>query len=113
MTNEPIYMTYNFFLTAIGLPAVALYVKYLIQKNDEKVHEAVKLKDALFRQSIESVQKSIEDWQSGARERTASLCKKIDAISQELKDKVSNSHCHDKHQAVKDDINELKSKIYT
>jgi hypothetical protein len=113
MVQEPIYMTYNFFLTAIGLPAVALYVKYLIVKNDQRVDEAVKLKDALFHQSIESIQKSIEDWQDGARERTASLCKKIDTIAQELKDKVSSQHCHEKHEVVRSDINDIKSKIYT
>ena len=111
--DTPIYMTYNFFLTLIGLPAVAFYLKYLLAKNDEKVKEAVVLKDKLFHQSIESLQKSIDDWQSGARQRNSDLCKKIDDIHKELKGKVDVLHCHEKHEDVKSDINDLKSKIWT
>jgi gas vesicle protein len=103
--QEP-FLTWNFFLTLILVPGVGWFITRSINKSDT-------LKEKLFKTIVDSLEKSIEDWQIGAKERTGELCKKIDAISHELKDKVSNSHCHDKHQAVKDDINELKSKIYT
>ena len=108
MADTPIYMTYNFFLTAIGLPAIALYLKYLLAKNDEKVREAVALKDALYQQSMEAIRQSIVDWQMGAKERTASLCKKIDDIAKDVKERVHVTHCDEKHHDVKEDIKELR-----
>jgi gas vesicle protein len=112
VADTPIFMTYNFFLTAIGLPLVCLYIRWITKRNDEKVREAVQLKDALFHQSIESIKESIDSWQSGAKERTASLCKKIDDISKELKGKVGHDYCQEKHENVKQDINDLKAKIW-
>lgn len=104
MADTPIYMTYNFFLTAIGFPALALFLKYLLSKNDEKVREAVALKDALYNQSIESIRKSIDDWQQGARERTAGLCKKIDDIREEIKERVHVTSCNDRHTTVRHEL---------
>lgn len=109
MADTPIYMTYNFFLTAIGLPALALFLKYLLSKNDEKVREAVALKDALYNQSIESIRKSIDDWQAGAKERTANLCKKIDDLAMR---KVENHECEKTHRTIDKVIDELKNRVY-
>lgn len=113
VADTPIYMTYNFFLTAIGLPAIALYLKYLLAKNDEKVREAVALKDALYNQSMESIKKSIEEWQDGAKERTKNLCKKIDDIRDDIKERVHVTSCNDRHTTVRDEIHEIKAKLYT
>lgn len=113
VADTPIFMTYNFFLTAIGLPLVCLYIRWITKRNDEKVREAVQLKDALFNQSIESIKESIDSWQNGAKERTSSLCKKIDDLREDIKQRVHITHCNERHTTMRDEILEIKHRMHT
>jgi hypothetical protein len=41
------------------------------------------------------------------------LCKKIDAITKKLEDKVDVPHCNERHHEVKAELKDLKEKLYT
>ena len=102
--TEPAF-TWNLILTAV--------VGFMVWSLKRKVTQADSLKDRVMDDAIKRLEASIVDWQTGAKERTASLCKKIDDIAKDVKDKVPFAHCHDQHSAVKEDIKELRSKMFT
>jgi hypothetical protein len=106
IAEQPIFMTWNFFLTLILVPAVGWFITRSIKTSDE-------LKEKLFRNSIENLEKAINDWQIGAKERSGELCKKIDAITKKLEDKVDVPHCNERHHEVKAELKDLKEKLYT
>lgn len=93
-TGEP-FLTWNLFATVAGLPTLGWWLGNLIKKRDQLQEENLKM------------------WQEGAKERMAALCGKIDALSKELKSKVDSEHCHERHDGLKNDINDLKSKLWT
>lgn len=86
VADTPIYMTYNFFLTAIGLPSIAFYIRLLIKSKEKRENEADELRGKLT-----------EQWRAGAVQRTNTLCEKIDALHKRLDSKVDNHEC-DHHQ---------------
>ena len=106
IAEQPIFMTWNFFLTLILVPAVGWFITRSIKTSDE-------LKEKLFRNSIENLEKAINDWQIGAKERSGELCKKIDAITKKLEDKVDVPHCNERHHEVRAELKDLKEKLYT
>ena len=103
--QEP-FMTWNFFLTLILVPGVGWFITRSINKSDM-------LKEKLFKTIMDSLEKSIADWQIGAKERTGELCKKIDAITKKLEDKVDVPHCNERHHEVRAELKDLKEKLYT
>lgn len=103
--QEP-FLTWNFFLTLILVPSVGWFITRSINKSDM-------LREKLFKTIMDSLEKSIVDWQIGAKERTGELCKKIDAITKKLEDKVDVPHCNERHHEVKAELKDLKEKLYT
>ncbi len=100
--ETPIYLTYNFFLTAIGIPALGFWLSRLIKTKD-------KLQSEYW-----------QTWQEGAKARNSVINEKLERIEKciggikdDIKERVHINHCHDQHSAVKEDIKELRSKIYT
>jgi hypothetical protein len=102
IAEQPIFLTWNFFLTAIGLPALGWFLARLIKTRDELNEQNLAL------------------WQEGAKERNKAVTEKLERIEKciasikgDLKEKVDNGHCHERHEAVKSDINDLKARIWT
>ena len=102
IAEQPIFMTWNFFLTLILVPSVGWFITRSIKTSDE-------LKEKLFRNSIDNLEKAITDWQAGAKERTAALCKKIDDLAMR---KVENHECEKTHKTIDKVIDELKNRVY-
>ena len=97
---EPAW-TWNVIVTvAVGIMVWSL--KRNIVKADE-------LKEKIIANAIASLEKSITDWQAGAKERTASLCKKIDQLA---KEKMDVHECDRIHKNVDQTIDDLKKKVY-
>lgn len=91
---------------------VTVAVGMMVWSLRRKITEADKLKEKLITNAIESLEKSIMDWQTGARERTASLCKKIDDIANDVKNRVPFEHCNDKHRIMREELHDIKTKLY-
>ena len=101
---EPAW-TWNVVVTvAVGL--MVWNLKRTIAKADE-------LKEKLITNAIASLEKSITDWQAGAKERTASLCKKIDDLREDIKQRVHITHCNERHTTMRDEILEIKHRLHT
>lgn len=97
--------TWNLILTAV--------VGFMVWSLKRKFVQADDMKDKLLNQSIKSLEQKIEDWQTGAKERTKSLCEKIDAIRKDIDKRVHVDTCHERHEGVKEDISRMKEKLYT
>ena len=101
--EQPIFLTWNFFVTIIGLPVLGWFLSRLIKTSDE-------MKERLFRSVIENIERTMEDWQNGAKERSKSLCEKIDKLSAKVDAKVDNHECERVHRLVDAQITDLKRK---
>jgi hypothetical protein len=93
--------TWNVLVTAV--------VGFMVWSLQRKIGKSEELKDKLIANAIASLEKSITDWQAGAKERTASLCKKIDELAMR---KVENHECEKTHRTIDKVIDELKNRIY-
>ena len=107
-TIEEPAVTWNLLVTA-GTSAILGLMVWRLQYN---LRSSDAMKQKYFEAVIGGIKDSIETWQDGARERTKTLCEKIDKISTEMKEKVSHEACHERHDGLKHDINDLKSKIW-
>ena len=101
VADTPIYMTYNFFLTAIGLPAIAFYIRLLITSKEKREKEADELRNKLT-----------EQWRAGAVARTNVLCEKIDALHRKIENKVDHERCRDIHDKLEHELDRVKEKVY-
>lgn len=88
---------------------VTVAVGMMVWSLRRKITEADKLKERLITNAIESLEKSIMDWQTGAKERTAALCKKIDDLAMR---KVETHECEKVHKVLDKTIDELKNRVY-
>ena len=104
MLNEPI-VTWNLFLTLILVPGVGWFITRAIKTSDE-------LKERLFKAMICNIEKSIQDWQDGAKERTRSLCEKIDKLSAKVDAKVDNHECERVHNGIDATLEDIKKRVY-
>ena len=95
MTTGDPYLTWNLFATMAGLPALGWWITNTLRKRDKLQEENLRM------------------WQEGAKERTQQLCAKIDALAKELKSKVDSDHCHERHDGLKQEINDIKTRVYS
>lgn len=93
--------TWNVLVTAV--------VGFMVWSLQRKIGKSEELKDKLITNAIASLEKSITDWQAGAKERTASLCKKIDELADR---KVENHECERAHKIIDKTLDELKTRVY-
>ena len=103
--QEP-FLTWNFFLTLILVPGVGWFITRSINKSDT-------LKEKLFKTIVDSLEKSIVDWQIGAKERSGELCKKIDGLAKKLESKVDDHECSRVHRGIDAQMEEIKRKLWT
>lgn len=106
IVEQPIFMTWNFFLTACGLPALAWFITRTIKTSDE-------MKERLFKAVLSNIEEKIADWQVGAKERTRSLCEKIDKLSAKVDAKVDNHECERVHAKVDEQLQDIKKRVWT
>lgn len=103
--QEPV-ITWNLFVSTILTGAVGLMVwslKRTIVKADE-------LKEKLIANAINTLEKSIVEWQTGAKERTKYLCDKIDRLAHE---KVDGHECERLHKSLDQTLDDIKRRVYT
>lgn len=102
--QEPAF-TWNLILTGV--------VGFMVWSLKRKVTQADSLKDKVVDDAIKRIEASIVDWQNGAKERTLGLCKKIDELKADVKERVHERKCDERHNGIKDELHDLKTKIYT
>ena len=104
--NEPIYMTYNFFLTA----GVGVALSFMLWSLKRTITKADEYKEKLINKSIDDLRDSIKEWQEGAKERTKSLCDKIDRLAHE---KVDSHECDRLHKSLDQTLDDIKRRVFT
>ncbi len=104
--EQPIFMTWNFFLTMVGLPALGWFIARSIKTSDE-------MKERLFKAVLSNIEEKIADWQVGAKERTKSLCEKIDKLSAKVDAKVDNHECERVHNNLDTQLDDIKKRVFT
>lgn len=97
--------TWNLILTAA--------VGFMVWSLKRKVTEADNLKDKVIDDAIKRLETSMLDWQNGAKERTASLCKKIDDLKLDIRERVHVGKCDDRHNGLKEELHDLKTRLFT
>ncbi len=75
-------ITWNLLLTAVGIPALAFYLKYILQKRDA-------LKEKLYSMHLETV---LEKYDL-LRQDIARLNAKVEEIERSMHSKVDRSDC--------------------
>jgi hypothetical protein len=126
--------TYNLFTTLGGFGLLAWWIKRLLSKNEELLEvrekekkEAIEKEAKAAKELLQTWQKSIVDniigWQEGAKERTASVCAKLDIIIKDVERKVEVHECERIHKSLEvrgskiiDDfekkINKIEEKVF-
>ena len=105
MGNEP-FMTWNFFLTLVLVPSVGWFISRSIKTSDE-------MRERLFKAVLSNIEEKLTDWQIGAKERTKSLCEKIDKLSAKVDAKVDNHECERVHATLDNQIEDIKKRMHT
>jgi len=126
--------TYNLFTTLGGFGLLAWWIKRLMSKNEELLEirekekkEALEKEARAAKEILNGWQKNITDsiysWQEGAKERTASVCAKLDIIIKDVERKVEVHECERIHRSLEvrgskiiDDfekkINKIEEKVF-
>lgn len=101
IAEQPIFMTWNFFVTIIGLPTLGWFLSRLITRRDQLQTDNLNL------------------WQEGAKERNKALNEKLEriekcisSIKDDLKERVHIAHCSERYNGLKDDIHDLKQRTH-
>ena len=89
---------------------VTVVVGIMVWSLKRKITQADELKEKLISNAIASLEKSIREWQEGAKERTKSLCDKIDRLA---KEKVDNHECDRIHKNLDETLNDIKKRVWT
>ena len=89
---------------------VTVVVGIMVWSLKRKITQTDELKEKLISNAIASLEKSIREWQEGAKERTKSLCDKIDRLA---KEKVDNHECDRIHKNLDETLNDLKKRVWT
>lgn len=122
VVQEPV-LTWNLFVTGFGMPLglwlLGVYIKGKIEakaKVDQSL-EAEKAKNLFAWQ--EHMEKTITQWQEGAKERTIGICKKLDEIRSELAGKRDEHICEKihadidkKHDRIEEKVNHIAEKVF-
>lgn len=101
--------TYNLFTSLGGFGLLAWYIKRLLSKNEQLLEEREREKKESIEKETKNAkevlatwQKSIVDnmnaWQEGAKERSASICAKLDIIIKDVERKVDMHECERTHR---------------
>lgn len=99
-------ITWNLFVSTILTCAVG----FMVWSLKRSIVKADELKERLISNAISSLEKSITEWQAGAKERTKSLCDKIDRLAHE---KVDGHECERLHKSLDQTLDDIKRRVYT
>lgn len=89
---------------------VTVAVGMMVWNLKRNIAKADELKEKLITRAIENLEKSITDWQTGAKERTKSLCDKIDRLA---KEKVDGHECERLHKTLDQTLDDIKRRVFT
>ena len=103
--QEPV-ITWNPFVSTILTVAVG----YMVWNLKRSIAKADELKEKIIANAINALEKSIKEWQDGAKERTKSLCDKIDRLAHE---KVDGHECDRIHNNLNETLNDIKKRVWT
>ena len=103
--QEPV-VTWNLFVSTILTCAVGFMV-WSLKRSFVKADE---LKEKIIANAINTLEKSIKEWQDGAKERTKSLCDKIDRLA---KEKVDGHECDRLHKSLDQTLDDIKRRVFT
>ena len=103
--QEPV-ITWNLFVSTILTVAVG----YMVWNLKRSIAKADELKEKIIANAINALEKSIKEWQDGAKERTKSLCDKIDRLAHE---KVDGHECDRIHNNLNETLNDIKKRVFT
>ena len=99
-------ITWNLFLTLVLVPGVGWFITRSIKTSDE-------MKERLFKSVLSNIDSKISDWQDGAKERTRSICDKIDKLSAKVDAKVDNHECERVHKQIDEQLQDIKKRVWT
>ncbi len=120
--KEPI-ITWNLFVTGFGMPLglyiLGHYIKLKIEAKSKVDSELEIEKKKSLETWQANMEKTILQWQEGAKERTAGICKKLDEIKDEVHAKQGIRACekkHDdidkKHDTLEKKLNHIEEKVF-
>lgn len=89
---------------------VTAFVGFMVWSLQRKIGKSEELKEKIIANAINALEKSIKEWQDGAKERTKSLCDKIDRLAHE---KVDGHECDRIHNNLNETLNDIKKRVFT
>lgn len=92
---------------------VTVAVGIMVWQLKRNIAKADELKEKIISNAIASLEKSITDWQNGAKERTKGICDKIDGLAKKLESKVDDHECSRVHRGIDAQMEEIKRKLWT
>jgi hypothetical protein len=91
---------------------VTVVVGLMVWNLKRNIAKADELKEKIISNAIASLEKSITDWQNGAKERTKGICDKIDGLAKKLESKVDDHECSRVHHVIDTQMEEIKRKLW-
>jgi hypothetical protein len=105
--TEPIYWTWNFFLTAVlvplGLGLLWIAIKRQFTERDKKDEKIA----ALLTDKDDQKEKSIIEWKNNVTNKLCEIRVKLDDITEVMHDKVDWTHCNKEMDRHDDRIREI------
>lgn len=113
--EEPV-ITWNLFVTGFGMPLglfmLGAYIKGKIEKTSKREAELEQKKKEALETWQENMEKAMFNWQEGAKERSAGICRKLDEIKLEVHSKQTIKACEKQHENIDRKLNHIEEKVF-